>query len=184
MKSILSIALFILIVFVNGQVIASDTYKSGILYGYKNAYWLDAPSGWVLDNQAGKRQGLHAVFYPKNESWAKATGIIYSKAIVKGGSINSIEEYIKFTLASFEKNSPNIEVKCKSEIELNDKRKALIYEWVGDKWGNFESVAYINENHVIVIIVYNCKNEEYYKQNYDKFEQVVKSYKFVTENTN
>ena len=59
-----------------------------------------------------------------------------------------------------------------------------MYEWIGDKWGNFESTAYIDEKHVIVIIVYNCKSEEYYKQNYDKFEQVINSYIFITEKTN
>ena len=59
-----------------------------------------------------------------------------------------------------------------------------MYEWIGDKWGNFESTAYIDEKNVIVIIVYNCKSEEFYKQNYDNFEQVINSYMFITEKIN
>ena len=37
-------------------------FKGGIIFGKDHAYVLTAPKGWVLDNQSGVDQGIHAVF--------------------------------------------------------------------------------------------------------------------------
>ena len=45
--------------------------NSGIIYGENHAFTLTAPTGWVLDNTSGAKQGLQAVFYPEGSSWQK-----------------------------------------------------------------------------------------------------------------
>jgi hypothetical protein len=145
---------------------------------------LSAPNGWILDNKSGVNQGLYAVFYPIGSTWQNSIGIVYTKAIGKDSIYKNIEEYIRLDLEEFKKSSPNISATLRSEIKLKDNKVAKIYEWLGDKWDNLESTAYINENKVIVIITFNSRNNKFYKSNYSKFIEIVQSYMFLTENVN
>jgi hypothetical protein len=49
-----------------------QTYPGGIVYGPKAAFNINAPEGWVLDNESGSQQGMPCVLYPKGQSWADA----------------------------------------------------------------------------------------------------------------
>src|SRR5271154_2921019 len=61
-----------------------DDMNSGLVYGKNHAFWVVAPKGWVLDNQAGVDQGLYAVFYPKGSSWKKSPVVMYANTTFKG----------------------------------------------------------------------------------------------------
>ena len=82
-----------------------DGLTAGILYGKNFVYSLNAPDGWVLDNSAGKSQGLQAVFYPKGESWDKATTVMYTNtASLEDEAHKTISQLIKYDLDTFKKN--------------------------------------------------------------------------------
>jgi hypothetical protein len=164
-----------------GQPNKSAGYKSGLIYGKNNAYYINAPDGWVLDNKSGVSQGLYAVLYPKGSTWENSIGIMYSKAIAKNSNIKSIEAYVRNDLEDFKKQAPNIEAVLKQELRLDSNKVAKIYEWSGDNFGNIESTAYIEEKNVIIIITYNSRDMTFYKSNYSKFIQTVKSYSFFTD---
>jgi hypothetical protein len=183
-KTLAIVLLFGIITVILSQIKDTNQYKSGLIYGPNHSYFLDAPDGWVLDNVNGKAQGLHAVFYPKDNNWQNSPGVIYTKAIGKDSIYPNIKEYIAKDLEMFKRESPNIVARFKSDVKLENNKTAKIYDWIGDKWGNYESTAYIDENKVIVIIVYTCRDIKFYKTNYDKFINVIKSYSFFTENVN
>jgi hypothetical protein len=166
---------------IHGQPYKSEEYKSGLIYGKNNAYFLNAPDGWILDNQSGVKQGLYAVFYPKGSTWQNSIGMMYSKAITKDSIYNSIDSYIRIDLNNLKNEAPDLKAEFKSEIKINKTKKAQIYEWSGDNYGNIESTAYIDEKNVIVLISYSCRDTGFYNSNYSKFIQTVKSYSFVTE---
>ncbi len=50
--------------------------SGGIVYGENFWFIVKAPDGWVLDNNSGINQGLHAVFYPRGSSWDTATTVM------------------------------------------------------------------------------------------------------------
>jgi hypothetical protein len=162
----------------------SNESKAGLIYGKDNSYFISAPDGWILDNESGRNQGLFAVLYPKGSTWNNAVGMMYSKAIRKDSEINSIEAYVKNDLNEFKKEAPKIKVEFKNEIKLDKNRIAMIFEWSGDEYGNIESSAYIEEKNVIVLITYNCRSMEFYKTNYSKFIETVRSYSFFTDKVN
>lgn len=58
---------------------SAEENAGGIVYGPKAAFKIDAPEGWVLDNEAGQEQGLPCVLYPKGSSWQEAKTIMYAR---------------------------------------------------------------------------------------------------------
>jgi hypothetical protein len=54
----------------------------GALHGEDHVYTLQAPKGWILDNQSGTGQGLHAVFYKVGGSWGKSPVVMYTNVLM------------------------------------------------------------------------------------------------------
>src|SRR5690349_10719741 len=71
---------------------SQNTSPGGIVYGPKAAFKIDAPAGWVLDNQSGVEQGLPCVLYPKGESWTKASTVMYAK--IAGTQFEDVEKFV------------------------------------------------------------------------------------------
>jgi hypothetical protein len=65
--------------FICARSFVQENYRGGIVYGPKAAFNIGAPEGWVLDNQAGRDQGLPCVLYPKGSSWSDAKTVMYAK---------------------------------------------------------------------------------------------------------
>jgi hypothetical protein len=154
--------------------------SSGLIYGTDHAYWISSPSGWILDNESGVSQGLHAVIYPKGENWTDAPAVIYSRAVVKkkGESMGGV---IKNDFDSFKKSNANIVMKNFAKIKTGDGSEAIVKSFKGDQWGNNELVAYIDTPKVVGIIVLTARNAESYNRSIEAFESVVRSFSFVTD---
>ena len=87
---------------------------AGIFYGEGHSYALSAPSGWVLDNQAGRSQGLVAVFYPQGSSWSDSPVVMYSRIVKRDG--RSLEEVIRADIDYMKEASPEIKESKKEPI--------------------------------------------------------------------
>jgi L-asparaginase/Glu-tRNA(Gln) amidotransferase subunit D len=178
----LTITLFLLLTIIS----QAQDGNSGIIYGDDHAFALTAPNGWILDNSAGERQGLHAVFYPKESSWEQSVAVMYANtADLEVYENKSIKELVDYDVNNFKKNHPNLEVKVEEAIIINDKTKALVRYLSGDSHGNYEAIAYIEApKNIGIMIILSSRTKKAFDNSLVAFEQLVKSYQWITSDVN
>jgi len=153
----------------------------GILYGRNHSLTFCAPDGWILDNGIMNDQGIYAVFYPKGSNWDEARK---TKSFMY---INVVDMSAKDTVAA------RMDADVKEEQFYDPKRvashadpirigesSAPVLKFKSGESSVYEAVAYIGKSKVLVMIVLTSKNEESFKKDYPFFEQLVKSYTFLT----
>ena len=149
----------------------------GLLFGDEHAFSVKAKSGWVLDNQSGVNQGLHMVFYPKNSTWRESKVIIYGRTI-SVLTAPTIKEHVNRTIEDFiSKGSLNFNAIERGNVPLKNNKEAKIYFYTGDKFGNYEAVAYIKELDSINFIVYSARDKETFEHYIDDFYNIIGSYR-------
>lgn len=156
--------------------------NTGILYGENHAYSLTAPQGWVLDNQAGVDQGIHAVFYPVGFSWAKAPAVMYTSVWMKDAENPTLKAIMENDVKAFNERAENLKVTEAPDIGIGKDKKALVRYFTGDVHGNFEAIAYIDEEKLVVLVVLSSNNSKDFESTKRAFESLVKSYYFLTAN--
>jgi len=162
------------------QISTKDSLEehTGIVYGKDHAFSVTAPKGWVLDNSSGVSQGLHAVFYPEGGSWENSTTVMYVNTASKEVTGNeTIESLISYDSLNFLRNIVNGEIKDLPNLITGDKKEARVLGFI---YSNFELVAYIDEPKIVSLITMTSRNEEDYKNSVDAFNELVKSYYFIT----
>ncbi len=153
----------------------------GIVYGSNHAFSFKAPKGWVLDNESGVSQGIHAVFYEKGGSWQKSKVVAYARAADRG-TVKTAADQVAKTIADFRKNgNDKYDGKKVKTVKTESGKEGEIYHFSGDKWGNFEAVAYFVEEKTINFVVFNSRDEKLFNDALPAFEELAKSYLFVGE---
>lgn len=148
----------------------------GMLFGSDHAFAVTATSGWVLDNQSGISQGLHVVFYPKGHTWSNSPVIVYGRAIPTA-EVKSVKAHIENTVSDFQKHgSPHYSSEQQAPITLPGGRKAELYLFSNDQWGNYEAGAYFQESDTINFLVFNSRTKENFDNYFDDFKQIASSY--------
>lgn len=151
----------------------------GIVYGDDHVFSLRAPQGWVLDNSSGVSQGVHAAFYPEGETWKTSPSVAYARARTRTAQVSSAEDQVRETVREFhEAGSPNYKAEKSADIEAEGK-KAAVYHFSGDKWGNSEAVAYFVEDKTINFIVFNARDDATFRKYLPAFGELVKSYRYI-----
>lgn len=154
----------------------------GIVYGSNHAFSFKAPKGWVLDNESGVGQGVHAVFYEKGGSWEKSKVVAYARAADRTDSVKTAADQVAKTIADFRKRgNVKYDGKLVKTVKNESGKEGEIYHFSGDKWGNFEAVAYFVEEKTINFVVFNSREEKRFKDALPAFEELAKSYLFVGE---
>jgi hypothetical protein len=151
---------------------------TGMLYGPNHAFFVTAPKGWVLDNESGVKQGIHMVFYPVGYTWANSPVIVYGQSVTKDAKMRSVKDQVESTIKMFhEKGSTGYKITKETSITFSDGKKASIYYYAGDKWGNFEAAAYFEEKNTINFLVLNARKKPDYDKYLSGFELLVRSYR-------
>jgi len=156
---------------------AGAEQETGVFYLKDTAISLTAPKGWVLDEDAG-RPRFQGVFYPADSTWAISDAVMYVNTLARSVEPN-MEAFIADDVAREREQSPNLQVRAGEPIRLYDGKSARINLLTGDKWGNFESVAYIDTSSDYIAIVLTSKNEAAYKSAQAAFVELVKSYRVL-----
>ena len=150
--------------------------NSGLVYGENFSFWITAPKGWILDNESGKDQGLTVVFYPQGSSWKDSIAVMYANTSVKERPHQTLDDYIQGDLEKFKTESKNLAVHDSGSLETKDHKRAVIRVLSGDAYGNFESIAYIEEPQIFVMLVLTSKDKPNWEKSRGAFNELVKSY--------
>ena|ERR1700680_4431824 len=126
-----------------------DQQESGdsfLMYGKDHVFAIKSPQGWVVDAATGKKLGLHAVIYPEGSSWRDALVTMYTNFVHKSPDAPTIEKIVADDIAGYKKDSPNIIVEDAASLPLGSgNEKVIVKHFRGDKGGNVEAVAYVDE---------------------------------------
>jgi|GEM_PF-1152075 hypothetical protein len=150
-----------------------------IIYLKDNAVSLTAPAGWLLDDERG-RPRIQAMFYPAAAEGGEveADAVIYINTLSRAIEPN-LDALIADDVAHEREQSPKLQVRRGEPIRLSDGTSARVNHLSGDKWGNFESIAYIDTPADYVAIVLTCKTEAAHKKAQAPFAELVKSYRVL-----
>lgn len=166
---------------VAGPSFAQGPGGGGIIYGPHHAFMIEAPPGWVLDNQAGRSDGLVAVFYQKGQSWRNGDAVMYVNTVVpdSGRTADPLRVIADDSLR-FAQRAPRIRIERRPSLHTKDGRTAYVRHFSGDPNGNFEAVAYIAEKTVTPLLVLTARSRGAFDEALPAFAQLVQSYSFFT----
>ena len=153
---------------------------SGLVYGDKTWFSIDAPNGWMLDPQTAKKVGLPVVIYPANSSWDQAEAAMYANFAEKTGGQKNLRSVIDFDIAKGKAHGANPITK-QGSLRTADGREATIYRF-GKTYGNHKGVdlvAYIDMPDAVAMLVLTSKSPEGAKRSEGAFDSLVKSVHYL-----
>ena len=154
---------------------------SGIVYGSNYSFLIQAPSGWAIDNQAGRPNGLEVVFYRTGESWEHGAAVMYvNTAPPDSGHDADPLLIIAQDSARFVSASPEVRIVGAPSLQTHDHRVAYVRHFSAQRNGRYEAVAYVTERTVTPMIVLSAKTEEAFTAALPSFTQLVGSYSFLS----
>jgi hypothetical protein len=152
-----------------------------ILLGPHYSFILKEPAGWVLDGATAKSQDLDAVLYREGSSWKDAVAVMYARVIQKDQEKATMERVITEDVKDFLKQSRESKVSESPELETRDKKRAIVKRFYDAANKNYESVAFIDEPKVVVILALSSRNKDEFEKSLQAFKALVGSYFFVKE---
>ena len=150
---------------------AKEPGGGGIVYGDNLAVITGAPDGWVLDNESGVNQGVHAVFYPTGSSWAKAPEVMYINIALLNGK--SLDAFMATDEEAFRKNSATLKTQKLPPIKLSSGETAEVRLFTGDMHGNYECIAYASKFDSVAMYVLSCRSKEGFEKALPAFRSLV-----------
>jgi len=159
----------------NSQTNKTGEFPSGIIYGKKGAYKIDAPKGWILDNKSGKEMELPCVLYLNGYNWQNSPVIMYSK--MASPNYEKIELFIDFAIKEFQKEDSKFEYKELKNGQVADK-KYIIMDYQGGTYNSFERVFYIQMEKAIGYVVFSARNKADFEKYSSAMFEIVESYKY------
>ena len=162
-----------------GQRSTTDSIRQGggIIFGNNHAFFLTSPGGWVMDNSSGMNQGLYAVFYPKGGGWKTSPAVMYAYTVSKeSDGHETTEKLIYSEVLQYKANYPDVTINFSPELATKDKKNAIVRLFF---YSNYESVAYIDEKPITVILVLTATSKKEFERAFPSFQELVKSYSYL-----
>jgi hypothetical protein len=160
-----------------------------MIYGTDHFLSVCAPPGWVLDNESLVRSGIYAVFYRKEFSYQEAMArhtLMYVNIVLKDKGQNTAKEMMELDLAETKRKSPNLVVEKTKPIlipvKTGNEISAPVQTFFNDYQGSYESVAYIENDKTITLLVLSSISEQLWREDYPSFGKLVQSYAFLGSN--
>ncbi|HET7024698.1 MAG TPA: hypothetical protein VFI39_05795 [Gemmatimonadales bacterium] len=164
-----------------GALCAQVPGGAGIIYGAHHAFTIEAPPGWVIDNQAGISLGLHAVFYRTGESWQRGTAVMYVNTAPpdSGHEADPLRIFAQDSVR-FVTETPTMRIVSRPSLQTHDHKVAYVWYFSGASNGRYEAVAYVAEKTTTPMIVLTSKTQTAFQRALPAFRQLVGSYSFLS----
>lgn len=163
----------------------SQQSQTAIIHDIGYSFTLTAPTGWKYDMNAGRELGLPVVFYPDTSKWTTSPVVMYANVtFLNDSNQQNLEDVLRHDLDQFETRAYGekvVRTKIKTLKTFTQGRKAELYEFIVKKNNNYETVAYIEEENVVVMIVVGSRKPEVYERFKPALEKLVLSYYWLGE---
>src|SRR5882724_10606671 len=152
---------------------AQESFRGGVVYGPKAGFNISAPEGWVVDNEAGKEQGMPCVLYPKGSSWRDAKTVMYAN--IAGTQFEGVNVFVAMAIKEMEKIHGRPKEKIASG-KTKDGHDYFINEYPATKtYSQWERVGYVQLPRGVAYIVLTSRDKASYQKDSDKLEKVLKA---------
>jgi tetratricopeptide (TPR) repeat protein len=158
-------------------LLGEETSPGGSVYGPKAGFNISAPEGWVVDNEAGKEQGMPCVLYPKGSSWSDAKTVMYAK--IASTLYEGVNTFVAMAIKDMEKIHGRPKEKIASG-KTKDGHDYFINEYPATKtYAQWERVGYVQLPRGVAYIVLTSRDKANYEKDSDKLEKVLKTLVYV-----
>ena len=156
---------------------AQEASRDGTVYGRKTAFNVSAPEGWVVDNEAGKQQGMPCVLYPKGSSWREAKTVMYAN--IAGTEFEGVNVFVAMAIKEMEKIHGRPKEKIASG-KTKDGHDYFINEYPATKtYSQWERVGYVQLPRGVAYIVLTSRDKASYQKDSGELEKVLKTLVYV-----
>jgi hypothetical protein len=162
--------------------------QPAIIYGDAHVFTVDTPSGWTLDRELAKRNGLVHMIYPSSES-ALIENYIYAIGWGRDSGNENIEKFIEADIKQFKDLFPGIkdaELKIqgtrKPNKYLTGKMKLIEFTNFPKSSGKYaESVFYCETNKSIITIAFSSHTSDSHDKYFPAYQAVINSFNFISD---
>ena len=164
---------FLLLAALSSSADDQQAFRGGTVYGPKAGFNFTAPEGWVVDNEAGKEQGMPCVLYPKGSSWRDAKTAMYAN--LAGTEFEGVDVFVAEAIKEMEKIRGRPKEKIASG-KTKDGHDYFINEYPATKtYSQWERVGYVQLPRGVAFIVLTSRDKASYQKDSDKLEKVLKT---------
>jgi tetratricopeptide (TPR) repeat protein len=154
-------------------LLAEETSAGGTVYGPKAGFNISAPEGWVVDNEAGKEQGMPCVLYPKGSSWRDAKTVMYAN--IASTQFEGVNVFVAMAIKEMEKSHGRPKEKIASG-KTKDGHDYFINEYPATKtYSQWERVGYVQLPRGVAYIVLTSRDKASYQKDSGALEKVLKT---------
>lgn len=112
--------------------------------------------------------------------------LIYTTVNYKADNGGTLEKFIEVDVADFKAKSDKLQVTKADAITTakganGKERKAEVRYFTGDQFGNYESIAYIEEGKAIISFILTSQKKKDFESSLPAFKELVASYYFLTD---
>ena len=158
-------------------LLAEETSAGGTVYGPKAGFNISAPEGWVVDNEAGKEQGMPCVLYPKGSSWRDAKTVMYAN--IASTQFEGVNVFVAMAIKEMEKIHGRPKEKIASG-KTKDGHDYFINEYPATKtYSQWERVGYVQLPRGVAYIVLTSRDKASYQKDSGALEKVLKTLVYV-----
>ena len=158
-------------------LLAEETSPGGTVYGPRASFNISAPEGWIVDNQAGVKQGMPCVLYPKGESWSDAKTVMYAK--VASPQWEGVNAFVAMAIKEMKATHGTPKEKIGSG-KTKDGHDYFINEYPATKtYSQWERVGYVQLPQGVAYIVLTSRDQVSYQKDSGALEKVLKTLVYV-----
>jgi hypothetical protein len=173
---------FIVIALVLGLAAAGQAQTKGpagqsaLVYSGSASFWVDAPGGWVLDSEAGRRDGPIVVLYRQGKTWKTSEPVMYANVSLPKGKTAVVTDAMKADEEQWRTQVVDLVVTNGENVTTSGGQTAEIRKFQSAAARHYESVAYILGPQRVWLLVLSARSSNDHNAAYPDFLKWIRSY--------
>jgi hypothetical protein len=151
--------------------------QSGLVTVDSTSFWIDAPHGWVLDTEAGRRDGAIAVLYRQGESWKSGDPVVSASVITPKSGFNAVvPAAVRSDSARWAGQVPDLVFAVRDSVRTVSGVFARICTYRSASRRRYETVAYMQADARVWMLTLSAGSVASYDAASADFVSLVTSY--------
>jgi hypothetical protein len=159
------------------QPVVGPEGQTGVVYSDSTSFWIEVPRGWVLDAEAGRRDGEIAVLYRQGESWGTGDPVMYATLITPKSGFNAVvPAAVRTDSARWAGQVPDLVFSARDSVRTVSDAVAYVREYASAAARRYDTVAYMQADARVWMLVLTARSLASHDAALADFVALVRSY--------